>query len=108
MKTALVFLLVCLVSAAPGAVIADWQGEEVVENGERIVRNPETVPDNLTIELEELWRRGEEDDDVFFGMPIQILEDTDGNVFVLDSQVSEIIVFSPDGEYVFFARDEEG
>ncbi len=100
MKTALVFLLVCLVSAAPGAVIADWQGEEVVENGERIVRNPETVPDNLTIELEELWRRGEEDDDVFFGMPIQILEDTDGNVFVLDSQVSEIIVFSPDGEYL--------
>jgi hypothetical protein len=109
MKPFYIIVIVALMAALPGAAAADWQGKEIVEDGKRIVRNPETAPENLTIAPEELWRRGEEDDDIFFGMPIQILEDEDGNVYVLDSQVSEIVVFSPDGEHLrTIGREGEG
>jgi hypothetical protein len=112
MKTIYILLMiasVALVAASPGSAKAEWQGQEVVEDGTRIVRNPETAPENLTITPEELWRRGEEDDDIFFGTPIQILEDADGNVYVLDSQVSEIVVFSPDGKHLrTIGREGEG
>jgi hypothetical protein len=93
-------MLIALIAGSTASVAGEWQGEAVVEDGKRIVRSPEGAPENLTIEPEELWRRGEEDDDVFFGMPVQILEDEAGNVYVLDSQLSEIVVFSPDGEYL--------
>jgi hypothetical protein len=102
-------LLIALIAGSPGSAAAEWQGKEVVEDGKRIVRNPETAPETLTIVPEELWRRGEEDDDIFFGMPVQILEDEAGNVYVLDSQVSEIVVFAPDGEYLrTIGREGEG
>ncbi len=99
-STLFVMLLIVFVIPGPGQAGAGWQGEEVTENGERVVRNPENAPDVVTIAPEELWRRGEEDDDIFFGMPIQILEDDEGNIYVLDAQVSEIIVFSPEGEHL--------
>jgi len=102
-------LLVALIAASPGWAGAERQGQSVDDDGNRIVRSPELAPETITIAPEELWRRGEEDDDIFFGMPIQVLEDADGNVYVLDSQVSEIVVFSPDGEYLrTIGREGEG
>jgi hypothetical protein len=104
-----IIVITALIALLPGSAAAEWQGQEVVEDGARVVKNPETAPENLSIAPEELWRRGEEDDDIFFGMPIQILEDSDGNVYLLDSQVSEIVVFSPDGEHLrTIGREGEG
>lgn len=101
MKTTLfIILVIVLAVAGPGPSQAEWQGEIVTENGERIVRSPETPLESVTIAPEELWRRGDEDDDLFFGMPMQILADDEGNIYVLDAQVSEIIVFSPEGEHL--------
>ncbi|MGD8413835.1 MAG: 6-bladed beta-propeller [Candidatus Latescibacterota bacterium] len=101
--------IIALCAVLPGPSLAEWQGQEVVEDGTRIVRNPETAPENLTLTPEEQWRRGEEDDDLFFGTPVQILEDDEGNVYVLDSQVSEIVVFTPGGEYLrTIGREGEG
>lgn len=102
--------IICICSvilAAPAA--AEWQGTTVTEAGQTIVRNPETAAGTYTIELEEAWRRGDADDDMFFGMPTQVVESPGGEVYVLDAQVSEIHVFTRDGEFLrTIGREGEG
>jgi hypothetical protein len=53
-----------------------------------------------TAELTELWRIGGEDDEIFFGSVASIQTDAQGNILLLDSQLSEVQVFSPEGEYL--------
>ncbi len=49
--------------------------------------------------LEEVWHAGgPEDDENLFGVIAQVLTDADGNIYLLDQQLSEIAVLSPDGE----------
>ena len=112
MKTHSILLMVfgvAMLALLPAPAQADWQGSEVVEDGVRYVRNPEAAPDKTTIEPEELWRRGSDEDDLIFGLPEEILEDADGNVYVLDTQISEIAVFSPSGDHLrTIGREGEG
>ncbi|UCE02004.1 MAG: 6-bladed beta-propeller [Candidatus Latescibacterota bacterium] len=96
-----------IVLAAPA--LAQWKGEEVVQEGVRHVINPEEPIEEVRIELEELWRRGGEDDDVLFGLVSQLVQDDEENIYLLDGQLSEIQVFSPDGEHVdTIGREGEG
>ncbi len=53
-----------------------------------------------TAELTELWRIGGEDDEIFFGSVASIQTDAQGNILLLDGQLSEVQVFSPDGEFL--------
>ncbi|MGD9547136.1 MAG: hypothetical protein AB7V45_06230 [Candidatus Krumholzibacteriia bacterium] len=46
----------------------------------------------------ERWRAGGEDDEVFFGNVGAIKLDKEGNILLLDSQLSEVHVFSPEGD----------
>lgn len=56
--------------------------------------------DTRTVELTALWSRGGDDDDeVFFGIPNRVIADDDGRVLVLDDQLSQVHVFSSDGTY---------
>ncbi len=90
-------------------VLAQWQGSESVRDGVTVVTNPEQPMDEVTLELEELWQRGGEDDDVLFGVVGQLVEDGERNVYLLDSQLSEIQVFSPGGEHLrTVGREGEG
>lgn len=50
--------------------------------------------------MEELWRVGVEDDDILFGEVEDLLIDDDGTVYVLDSQLADVKVFSVGGEYL--------
>ena len=60
-------------------------------------------------QLEELWRRGGEDDDVFFGNVGGAQLDADGNILLLDSQLSQVYVIAPDGEIVrVIGREGDG
>ncbi len=62
-------------------------------------------------ELTELWRAGGEDDEIFFGSVAAIRSDPDGNILILDGQLSEVHVYTPDGEYlrtVFHEGDGPG
>lgn len=52
------------------------------------------------VELQELWRRGTDDDELFFGNIDRIVLDPAGNAYALDAQLSEVIVLSPDGEHL--------
>ena len=55
----------------------------------------------VTVQLEEIWRIGGEDDEEnLLGVVNQVLTDDDGNVYLLDIQLVEVQVFDPEGIYV--------
>ena len=91
------------VSAAQG-------GEEITVDGVLHVRNGATPGDGVeTLNLQELWRAGGEDDEVFFGVINRVLTDAGGNIYLLDSQLSEVQVYSADGEYLrTLSREGDG
>ncbi len=79
----LILLLPCTVFAEPVHVMND---------------KPALPP--RTIELEELWRVGGEDEEFLFGLMIDSLTDDDGNVYLLDNQLCQVEVFNADGEHL--------
>ena len=86
-------LLVLAMAAGSGA------GEIVTVDGVTHVRNGAEPSGGVeTMELRELWRAGGEDDDVFFGLITQVVVGDDGRIYLLDTQLSEVRVYSPDGE----------
>lgn len=54
----------------------------------------------LTLELEELWRAGGEDGDVIFGRISDVVRHPNGEILVLDNQLCQVEVFSPEGEHL--------
>jgi len=50
--------------------------------------------------LEELWRVGGDDDDVIFGRIVDVKRHPSGNIYVLDNQLCQVTVISPEGEYL--------
>ena len=74
------------------------------------IANP-TEPANgrQTIALQEVWRAGGEDDDVFFGSVQRVLSGPDGTVLVLDNQLSQVQVYDADGQWQrTLGREGEG
>ena len=101
-------LLLALASAQP--IQAAWQGTTATTDGVTTVTNPETPAYGETRqELSELWRRGGDSDDLFFGTIAEFLHDDAGNIYLLDGQLSEIQVFDPNGELLrTIGRQGEG
>ncbi len=88
---------------AAAAALADPPDIPVAANGAEPAHGLQVV------ELEEMWRAGGEDDDVFFGQIFRAVGDAEGNVYLLDTQLSEVPVFSPDGEHLkTLSREGEG
>lgn len=68
---------------------------------------PQAPP--LTVSLVPQWSVGGEDGEVIFGMMVDSVEDADGNVYLLDSQLCHVEVFSPTGEHLrTICREGEG
>lgn len=103
-------LTLMLLVLAAGTAQAQWRGEMATADGVTVVTNPETPAyGNKSQVMHELWRHGGEDDEVFFGTIAEFLHDKDGNVYLLDGQLSEIQVFAPDGEWLrTIGRQGEG
>jgi len=73
------------------------------------VQNPEEPPETIRVNLDEEWRRGGEDDDILFGVVSQLVRDGEGNVYLLDGQLSEVQVLSSGGEHLrTIGREGEG
>ena len=53
-----------------------------------------------TLTLQEQWRVGGEDEDVIFGRIVDLKRHPDGKVYVLDNQLCQIVVISPEGEHL--------
>jgi hypothetical protein len=106
-----VALFVLLVLAPAMVTAAPWEGKEVVQDGIPHVQNPANPIEELTIlSPKELWRvSGDEDDEFLFGVLSEIACDDEGNIYLLDSQLNEVMVFSPGGEYLrSIGREGEG
>ena len=89
-------LIATLLSAAAGAV-------EHISNG--------AVPRDgvQRVSLREVWRVGGEDEDYLFGLVPRVETDGAGNVYVLDSQMCQVSVFDPSGEFLrTLFREGEG
>jgi hypothetical protein len=80
-----------------------WQGKEETRDGVRYVVNP---PDPssaaVVVTPRELWRTGEGDEEegVLLGVVSQITSDDGGTLYVLDAQLNQVVVFSPEGKYI--------
>ncbi|MFQ5599102.1 MAG: 6-bladed beta-propeller [Candidatus Krumholzibacteriia bacterium] len=94
------------------AVAGSWNGQDVQKHGVLYVMNPATgMQPPATIELRELWRLGgdSESDEEFFGVIESIATDAQGNVYVLDAQLSEIKIYDQNGQYLnTIGREGEG
>jgi len=85
-------------------------GEEIQMDGVKHIMNS-SVPSkgNRTVELEEVWRVGGDDGEDFFGMISQVRIGEDGLIYLLDTRLSEVPVYSPDGERVnTLSREGDG
>jgi hypothetical protein len=92
----LVILVILLATAGPPAA-----GEVVTIDGVPHVRNGATPAEGVrTWRLEELWRAGGEDDDIFFGLVTKVAADPEGRVYVLDAQLCQVHVYAPDGTHL--------
>ncbi len=105
--TCLLAALSCLLSPFLPAAQA---GEEMLVEGVLHVRNPAAPPGAVeVIQVEEQWRAGGDDDEVFFGAIAQALADDEGNLYLLDGQLSEVQVYSPTGEFLkTLSREGDG
>jgi 6-bladed beta-propeller len=92
-------LLTCLVLLTQTALAGDHVREVI--DGVPHVKNGRTPTEGVqALKMNELWRvGGEDDEDILFGLTPKACTDNKGQVYVLDSQLSQVLVFSPDGEY---------
>jgi hypothetical protein len=79
--------------------LPSFAGEEVDKDGVlHIMNGAKPSGEKVVVELEEVWRHGGEDDEDFFGMISQCVVGDDGTIYLLDTRMSEVPVYSPDGE----------
>ncbi len=99
-------LALALMFVAGGALAS----EEATIDGILHITNGDTPSSGVeTIEFEEMWRVGGEDGEDFFGLVTQVLVGDDGSIYLLDTRLSEVPVYSPDGERLeTLSREGEG
>lgn len=86
------FVLGVLLLQAGGLMAADVP---------RIDNSADPAQGTQKVELEELWRiGGEDDEDNIFGVVNRALVDDDNNIYLLDAQLSQVSVYSTDGELI--------
>jgi hypothetical protein len=90
----------------------DWKGSKTTVDGVTTMNNPATPMNKASsVKMEELWRLGgdTDDEDEFFGVISDIEIDEKGNVYLLDSQLSEVKIYTSDGEFMrSIGREGEG
>jgi hypothetical protein len=95
----LVLLLACAVLALPAPQVASAAGAVEVIDGVPHVRNGSTPAQGChDVELEELWRVGGASEDLLLGAVGSATIDEAGNVYLLDSQLNQAFVISPEGK----------
>jgi len=97
--------LVVLLLALPALA-----GEEIKMEGVTHIMNS-SVPakGNRTIHLEEVWRVGGDEGEDFFGMISQVRIGEDGLIYLLDTRLSEVPVYSTEGVRVnTLSREGDG
>jgi hypothetical protein len=101
---ALLLALAVIVTAMPATA-----GEEIID-GVKHVRNGATpAKGNRVVKLQEAWRVGGDDGEDFFGMISQVRIGEDGRIYLLDTRLSEVPVYSREGDRVAtLSREGDG
>jgi hypothetical protein len=107
-----IFVIAILANSPAWTAGANWQGTESTKDGVLQVVNP-AEPTEALIEIDavEQWRLGGEtdDEDEFFGVIMQIATDDQGNIYLLDSQLHQVNIYTADGEFIrAIGREGEG
>lgn len=96
LRSAVLALLV-LATAVP----AQWKGKVEQREGQTHTLNPAApMQAPQTVKLTEEWRIGGYESDEIFGVITSIVEADDGNLYMLDAQLTEVKVYSPQGEFL--------
>ncbi len=76
----------------------------------RVNNGPQPRDGVEVLQVEELWRVGGLDDEEnIFGLITRVVADEAGNAYLLDTQLSQVSVFTPDGEFSHtLSREGEG
>jgi len=91
-------LLICLV-LLPQIALADSPICEIIDGVPHVKNGSIPTGGVQALRMNELWRvGGEDDEEILFGLAPKVCTDGIGQVYVLDSQLSQVLVFSPDGE----------
>jgi hypothetical protein len=89
--TCILALLLSILSLS-GAVAQEPDAVPHVRNGS------EPSGGTRTLKLSELWRAGGlDDEETVFGIITRVLLDAENNIYLLDAQLSEVQVYTPDG-----------
>ncbi len=76
-----------------------WAGSVEMNDGVPHVHNGTEPSEGIsTLQLREVWRIGGDDEETFFGVIMQVQTDSEGNLYLLDQQLSQVFVYSPDGQ----------
>jgi hypothetical protein len=105
MRKSLLILLIVMIAATvvTAAEVVTVDGQDQVLNGSK---PRDGIQD---ISLKELWRVGGEDEEVFFGVVTQVETDDAGNLYLLDTQLSQVMVFNTEGEFTgTISREGDG
>ena len=107
MSASRIIVLILLGISLP--VVTAVAGETSQVDDHTVVRNTEPALPMLELELEELWRRGGESDEVMIGLPVEALADEEGRVYLADQQLCQVHVFDREGEFVkTLSREGDG
>lgn len=99
-----------LVGGLAGGSVPAIAGEQVIVDGVLHVKNGAAPSQGSeTIRVDEQWRVGGEEGDVLLGLVSQVEIGQDGNIYLLDTQLAHVEVFSPDGQHLrTLSREGEG
>ncbi len=100
---------VVLLAALAPAVAAAAPATRVVDGVPHVLNGAQPAGGVEHVKLEELWRAGAGESDELFGLISQVLLDAQGNVYLLDTQLSHAVVYSPQGKQLrVIGREGEG
>jgi len=94
-------VLGCLLAVSMAGSASSPAVEIATIDGVPHVKNSTKPRDGArTLQLEELWRAGSEDDKMIFGLVTKVASDREGNVYILDAQLSQVHIYAPDGQFL--------
>jgi len=108
-RTMMSLLLLAMLLPSQASLAASPVHEKV--DGVMHVRNGSSPSGGVEkLQMDELWRvGGPDDEEILFGLIPRASSDMAGNVYVLDSQLNQVLVFSPDGVLIkTLFREGEG
>jgi len=106
------FVLSIVAAPVQAGETGEWKGTVETVAGVKVVKNPAKPMEKATsVEMEALWELGgdTDDEDEFFGVIADIEIDDQGNVYLLDAQLSVVKIYTAEGELIReIGREGEG